>query len=70
MEGQQVFNYVIPNSQEPGHTPIYRRNGQTELATTPPGDNCKTVRDIYDRCLNKFGDKVGMGTLPPIQDRS
>ena len=29
MEGQQVFNYVVPNSQEPGYTPIYRRNGQT-----------------------------------------
>ena len=63
MEGEEVFNYVLPNSQQPGYSSIYRRKGQEQLATTPPDSNCKTVRDIYNRCRDKYGDKKGMGTV-------
>ena len=62
MEGEEVFNDIVKDSQEPGWSAIYRKKGITELVKTPD-PNIMTVRGILEQCRDKYGDKSGIGKL-------
>jgi hypothetical protein len=64
MESNQeeiIYNEILPNSQEPGFSSIYRQKGLTKFVTTP-NETILTVRDIVQQCKDKFSDKHGFGT--------
>ena len=69
MEETPVFNEIVPNSQEPGYSAIYRQKGLKELVVTMD-PKVRTVRDMLIRTKDKYGDKPGLGKPSLIQDKS
>lgn len=64
-----IYNEEIPNSKEPGFTPIYRRKGVKQLATTPE-EGINTMADLIKVIVKRYGKQQGLGIVLSIQVRS
>lgn len=59
---EEIYNEMIPGSQEKGYSAIYRQKGlKAPISIADP--DIRTVRDILDQCNRKYGDKNGFGKL-------
>lgn len=57
---------MIPGSMENGYSPIYHQKGLVGPKTLDDPD-VRTVRDILDQCVRKYGQKNGFGTFSKTQ---
>jgi hypothetical protein len=50
----------VPNSQEEGFTPVYRKRGLTELISTPD-EKIRSLRDLLIHARAEFGSQEVLG---------
>lgn len=51
---QQPYNYVLPNTQEPKHTPIYRSLCSYDKLYDSVFDNVFTLKEMLTRSAQKY----------------
>lgn len=56
----EIYNELVPGSQEPGFSAIYRQKGISNLLRTPH-ENIRSVADVLHQCKTKYGNRRGLG---------